>query len=144
MFRDVMAICIGTLAMFFAITAIAILNIKYFSAPVALSSPNHVDLVAVMAALPSTVKLLIVASWCVGAFVGAAVAARIAEHRMTVASLIATANIVFTLINARSVPYPQWMILAGVLLPLPLAWLATRIVPGHAPTPQTAERWRGK
>lgn len=143
MFRDFIGLAAGTLAMFVAITLVEVLDVKLFPLPVGMDPNDKAQLAAVVAALPQAAKWLIVAGWCLGAFVGAAVAARIAEHRSIVALAIGALVVAGTLINAREIPHPQWMILAGTLLPLPLAWLATRIVPGHAPPPETGGRWRG-
>ena len=143
MFRDFIGLSAGALAMFVAITLIEAMDVKLFPLPAGLDPNNPVQLAAVVAALPFAAKLLIVVGWCLGAFAGAAVAARIAEHRLIVALILGVLVIAGTLVNARDIPHPQWMILAGTLLPLPLAWLATRIVPGHAPTPETGGRWRG-
>ena len=129
--------------MFVAITLIEALDANLFPMQPGLDPKNPAQLAAIVAALPIAAKLLIVFGWCLGAFVGAAVAARIAEHRLIVALLLGVLVIVGTLFNAREIPHPQWMILAGTLLPLPLAWLATRVVPGHAPAPDTGDRWRG-
>jgi pimeloyl-ACP methyl ester carboxylesterase len=129
--------------MFVAITLIEALNVKLFPLPAGLDPNNPAQLAAVVAALPYAAKLLIVVGWCLGAFVGAAVAARIAEHRLIVALILGALVVIGTLVNARAIPHPQWMIMAGTLLPLPLAWLATRIVPGHAPAPESGKRWLG-
>jgi len=143
MFRDFVGLSAGALAMFVAITLLEALDVKLFPLPTGLDPNNKAQLAAIVAALPLAAKLLIVAGWCVGAFVGAAVAARIAEHRLIVALILGVLVIAGTLVNAREIPHPQWMILAGTLLPLPLAWLATRIVPAHVLAPETGERWRG-
>jgi hypothetical protein len=143
MFRDFVGLSAGALAMFVVITLIEALNVKLFPIPPGLDPNNPAQLIAIVAALPVAAKALIVLGWCAGAFVGAAVAARIAEHRLIIALLIGVLVVVGTLVNAQQIPHPQWMILTGTLLPLPLAWLATRIVPGYTPAPDTGERWRG-
>lgn len=143
MFRDFIGLCAGALAMFVAVTLVEAVDVKLFPLPTGLNPNDKAQLAAIVAALPQTAKLLIVAGWCLGAFVGAAVGARIAEHRMIVALTLGALVVAGTLVNAREIPHPQWMVLAGTLLPLPLAWLATRIVPGHAPAPDTGKRWKG-
>src|SRR5207342_699278 len=132
---DFIGLSAGALAMFVAVTLVEALDVKLFPLPAGLDPNNPAQLAAVVAALPIAAKLLIVAGWCLGAFVGAAVAARIAEHRLIVALILGALVIAGTMFNARDIPHPQWMIMAGTLLPLPLAWLATRLVPGHAPPP---------
>jgi alpha/beta superfamily hydrolase len=143
MFRDFIGLCAGMLAMFVAITLIEALDVKLYPMQAGLDPNNPAQLAAIVAALPMAAKLLIVAGWCLGAFVGAAVAARIAEHRVIVAMIIGVLVVAGTLMNAREIPHPQWMILAGTLLPLPLAWLATRLLPAHVPEPSTTKRWQG-
>lgn len=39
--------------------------------------------------------------------------------------------------TVAAIPHPGWMVAAGLLLPLPLAWLAARLAERAAPTSDT-------
>ena len=123
MLRDVFALIAGLFAMMITITFIELLGVKLFPIAPGLDPTEPANLAVIVAAMPLAAKALVVAGWCLGAFIGAAVAARLADHRLIAALTIAALVVVGTLMNAREVPHPQWMILAGTLLPLPLAWL---------------------
>jgi hypothetical protein len=71
--------------------------------------------------------LVVVVGWALAAFVGAWVAARIARHRRAAALVIGLLVLAGVIANIAMIPHPLWMTVAGLALPLPLAWLAARI-----------------
>jgi hypothetical protein len=71
--------------------------------------------------------LLVVIGWSLAAFLGGSVAARIARHRRTAALVVAAFVVLGVIANNMMIPHPLWMTIAGVLLPVPLAWLAARM-----------------
>ena len=143
MFRDFIGLVAGVFAMSIVYTLLAILESRLFPIPVGLDPHSPAGAAAVLATLPLVAKVMMSAGWCASAFVGSAVAARIAERRLIIAAIIGLLMMSGTWFTIPKTIYPQWMILTGTLLPLPLAWLATRIVPGYTPAPDTGERWRG-
>lgn len=143
MFRDFIGLVAGVFAMSIVYTVLAILESKLFPIPVGMDAHDPASAAAILAALPLAAKLLMAGGWCASAFAGSAVAARMAERRLITAAIIGLLMMGGTWFTLPKAIYPQWMILAGTLLPLPLAWLATRIVPAYAPTPETGARWRG-
>lgn len=85
----------------------------------------HID------AAPVQAMLLVVIGWSLAAFLGGWVAARIARRR--VAALVVGAFVVLGVIaNNMMIPHPQWMTITGVVLPIPLAWLAARLATPQA------------
>ena len=89
-------------------------------------------LAAYIAAAPLPSMLLVVLGWSIAAFGGGWVAARIASHK-TVAALVIGALVVLSVIaNNLMIPHPLWMTVVGVVLPIPLAWLAARTVQARA------------
>jgi hypothetical protein len=114
-----------------------------FPIPAGLDPNNHAHLPAIMAAMTMAAKLMIVGGWCLGAFVGAGVAARLANHRLIAALIVGALVVAGTLANASEIPHPQWMTTVGTLLPLPLAWLAVRLLPGPPLPEPEVKRWVG-
>jgi hypothetical protein len=143
MLRNTFAIILGLFAMAIVTTFAGVIGMKLFPVPVGLSLGNPKDAPAILAAMPQAVKLLIVAGGCLGPFLGAAIAARLAEHRRTIALAIGALAAILNFWNAQSVPYPQWMLLTVTILPLPLAWLAEKMVPPRYRRGDDAPVWRG-
>jgi len=64
-----------------------------------------------------------------GSAIAGAVAARVAgSYRTACALTIGAVDVTLIAMNAVSIPHPIWMLAAGLLLPIPLAWLAARQV----------------
>ena len=77
---------------------------------------------------PPAAMALVVAGWTLGALVGGWLAARISRRHPLPAALVVGAVVVAGVIaNAMMIPHPLWMTVAGVLLPLPAAWLGARL-----------------
>ena len=129
MLRTLFAVISGIFAMMIVITFVELANAKLFFPPPAGMDWNDTAAVAAFAAgLPAAAMAIVLGGWLLGAFVGAAVAARIAlRHRLPCALLVGALVVAGTIQNALAIPHPAWMVAAGVLLPLPLAWLAARL-----------------
>ena len=143
MLRNIFAIILGLFAMAIVATFAGIVAMKLFPVPVGLSLDNPKDAPAILAAMPQAVKLLIVVGSGMGPFLGAAIAARLAEHRRSIALTIGALAAILNYWNAQSVAYPQWMLLAVTIPPLPLAWLAEKMVPPRYWSGDDAPVWRG-
>ena len=76
-------------------------------------------------------KAIIVLGWCVGTFVGAAVAARMG-HREIDVWIVAAIVVASALAWVATVPHGTKLMLAALILPWLSAWPATRL----------AHRWR--
>ena len=86
----------------------------------------HID------AAPVQAMLLVVIGWSLAAFLGGWVAARIARHRRVAALVVGAFVVLGVIANNMMIPHPQWMTITGVVLPIPLAWLATRMATPQA------------
>ena len=130
MLRTLLAVVSGIFAMMIVITAVELANAKLLFPPHAGLDWKNADAVATFVTnLPTSARAVVVFGWCLGAFVGAAVAARIAEkYRTPCALLIGALVVAGTIDSALTIPHPTWVIAAGVLLPLPLAYLAAKWV----------------
>jgi MFS family permease len=79
-----------------------------------------------VATLPIAALLLVLAGWVLGALIGGYVAARIARKPRP-ALAVGIVIVVGVIVNAVMIPHPLWMTIAGVLLPVPAAWLGARL-----------------
>lgn len=92
-----------------------------------LSDPNA--LAAYIAAAPPAAMALVLAGWTLGAFDGGLIAALISRRHKTGAALAIGVLVVLGVIaNSLLIPHPLWMTVAGLALPIPAAWLASRLV----------------
>lgn len=128
MWRNVFAVLAGIFAMMIILTAVNIANVKLYPLPAGVDLADPVQVQRIADAMPFANRALIVASWCLGAFAGAGVAARIAaSHRLWLAMLIGAVVAAGTVAKAIAIPHPDWMTVAGVLGPLFMAWIAQRL-----------------
>ena len=129
MLRTLFAIISGVFAMMIVITFVELANAKLFFPPPAGMDWNDTSAVAAFAAsLPTAARAMVLSGWLLGALVGSTVAALItARHRLACALVVGALVAVGTVQSALAIDHPTWMIAAGVLLPLPLSYLAARL-----------------
>lgn len=129
MLRTLFALVSGVFAMMIVITFVELANAKFFfPPPTGMDWKDAAAVAAFAASMPAGALAMVLFGWLLGAFVGAVVAARITlRHRLPCALLIAALVVAGTIQSALTIPHPTWMVVAGVLLPWPLAWLAARL-----------------
>lgn len=80
--------------------------------------------------LPTGALVCVLLAWVLGAFAGGWVAARIARrggHPLLAALAVGGFVLAGVVAMIVSVAHPAWMSTAGLLLPLPAAWLGARL-----------------
>ena len=93
--------------------------------------------------LPPAAYLVVLASWQLGAFIGGAVCAYRRPIAFDPAGVIGCVVLLGTIINCLDMKqrygftHPDWMIVAGLLLPLPVSLLAGKMVATLYPPPPT-------
>ena len=86
------------------------------------------QLAAFIQAAPPMAMAFVLGGWVLGAILGGWTAARISRRHPRIAALLVGAMVLAGVIaNATMIPHPLWMTVAGVLLPLPAAWLGARL-----------------
>jgi len=85
--------------------------------------------------MPVGPLVVVVIAWETGAFVGGLVAALVAGWAPSVhAGMIGAAMLAATITNFLMLPgHPNWMVIAGLLLPLPVSILAGNLVSPRTP-----------
>lgn len=128
MFRSFFAVISGLFAMMIVITFTQIANVKlFYPPPASLDFNDKVAVATYVQTMPWQAVAVVVLGWLLGTYVGATVAARISkDHVMACALIIGVLDVVLTAINAVSIPHPTWALAMGLLLPIPLAWLAAK------------------
>lgn len=130
MLRSLFAIISGIFATMIVTTFMALASAKFwFPPPIGMDLTNPEIKAAYIATMPVMALSVILLGWLLGAFAGAAVAATLAlPHRMPCALVVGALSAVLIGLNAMTTPHPTWMVATGVLLPLPLAYLAAKLV----------------
>lgn len=138
MLRIFAAVLLGMLAAVAAMLVLELIGMQLFPLPSA-ALQDETDL-AQAVAQASTGKLLwVLAGWGIASFCGGWVAGRIAAVRRTMAGIaIGVLVVAGVVLNVTALPHPLWMTIAGLLLPLPLAWLGARLSGSRASTPAHA------
>lgn len=127
--RKVLGIVAGVIAAFLLIALLETIGTTIYPLPAGLESMESADsaaLAAAMAEIPLAAKLVVVASWLVGAFGGAWLALRISDRRWSgwiVTGLVIAAG----LVNIALLPHPFWMQACALAMPLAGGWLAARL-----------------
>lgn len=136
MLRTIFAVIAGLLATMLVITVVELASSKFlFPPPPSLDYTDMAAVNAFVASMPVAAILVILAGWLLGTFVGAFVTAKFAvKFRLPAALLIGAFIVVATAMNAMNVTHPTWMIVAGLLLPIPVAYLAARLAQKGLPS----------
>ena len=129
MLRTLFALIAGFFAAEIVITLVELASAKlWFPPPPGLDFSDMTAVDAFVRSMPASALLVIVGGWLLGAFVGAGIAAALARrHQLAVALVVGACITVGTGVNAAQIHHPLWVTAAGVLLPIPLAWLAATL-----------------
>ena len=89
-------------------------------------------------AAPVTAMGFVIAGYALAALLGGWVAARIARAHPRIAAMVVGGMVLLgVILNYTMIPHPTWMLVSGVLLPLPMAWLGARLAGRRAHSQNT-------
>lgn len=129
--RTILGMLVGVVLAIAVIAAVEMLGHRFWPPPVGLDPTdpaNEAAFAAFIAALPFAAKLTVLIAWLLGTFIGALAAAKIARHQTAAALLVALVVLSGVVGMIMKVPHPTWLSVAGLLLPIPIALLAVRLV----------------
>lgn len=89
-------------------------------------SSDRATLVALMASIPFPAELIVVAGWLIAPFAGAWLCLRIGDHVRS-GWIVTGVFLLGSLYEQLTLPYPVWMQVCSVALPLLGGWLAQRL-----------------
>ncbi|MDH5832541.1 hypothetical protein [Luteimonas kalidii] len=128
MIRTTLAVLLGLVVALATMLLLEYLGMSLFPLPPGIRLDNEDDLARLILSASIGKKLWVLAGWTLAAFIGGWVAARVSQRHRTGAALAVGVLIVGGVaLNALLLPHPAWMTVAGVLLPLPVAWCAARL-----------------
>lgn len=132
--RTILGMLAGVVVMFLAIMGIEALGHVFYPPPPGLDPMNaehEAAFAQFVLSMPFMAKAMLALAWVAGAFVGGLVAAKIARHQNAAAIFVALVVMSGVVAMIVKVPHPTWLSMAGLLLPIPAALLAARLV--HRP-----------
>lgn len=132
--RIVGAVLAGLVAMLLVVAGVEYIGHTLVPPPpdIDLSTPDALR--AALRQLPFASLAFVVLAWTLGAFLGALVAAALLPaHRGSAALAIGTVMLLLVAFTVVTIPHPVWMVIAGLALPLPAAWLGGKAVRAARP-----------
>lgn len=135
--RSILAIVLGTIVAMTTIMGIQGISSRMYPLPDDISPNDMKQLNELLPTLPIGAMLMVLLSWEAGAFAGGGMAALIAASARCVhAGIIGGLVLVGTIAILWMMPaHPDWMKIAGLLLPLPVSLLAGKLVSMVLPVP---------
>ncbi|TVR39228.1 MAG: hypothetical protein EA392_07140 [Cryomorphaceae bacterium] len=90
------------------------------------------EICAYLSTAPAMVFVFPLMAWGVGAFVAGMMAKWFCRYSNKPAFIAGAIMLLMVLLNFFTIPcHPFWMQIAGVLLPVPMAMLGSRLIPTH-------------
>jgi hypothetical protein len=127
MLRIVGAVLAGLVVMLMTVAGVEYVGHALYPPAVDLSTPEALR-EAIMK-MPFASLAFVVIAWTLGAFLGALVAAAVLPaHRGAAAIGIGTVMLLLVAFTVMTIPHPVWMVLAGLVLPLPAAWFGAMLI----------------
>lgn len=128
MSRTVIGILLGFVAMWLVAASVEFLSHAIYPPPAGLDPTIHEHLQIIIETAPTGALLLLVCAWVAGAFAGGWTAARIARHPRVAAAIVALGVMGGVIGMIVVVPqHPRWVSIMGLLLPMPVALIASRL-----------------
>lgn len=138
MLRTFGSILAGLLVAVAAMLSLDYAGAALFPPPAHLDLASEADLARLIDSATTGRLLWVLAGWCAASFAGAWIAALCAGPRRTLAGLAVGALIAAGVaLTVAVLPHPLWTTLAGLLLPVPMAWLAVRLAPLPSDSPSS-------
>ena len=128
MVRSMGGVIAGLVVMLIVVASIQWLGHSVYPPPEGLDFRDKDAVAAAMASAPVGALGFVLLSYAVATFLAAGTAATISlRHKRAVAIVIGAVMLVLAAISLLALPHPTWMIVAGLLLPLPVALLGWRV-----------------
>ena len=128
MVRSMFAIIAGLVVMLVVVSSVQWLSHSIYPPPDGLDIMDKDAVSKAMAAAPVGALAMVLLSYALATFLAAGTATSISvRHKRGVAIILALVMIVLAGANFFIIPHPLWMVVLGLLIPLPMALLAWRV-----------------
>ena len=126
--RTAVGVVAGIVVAWLMITLSQLLSAALYPPPPGTDLTDPAALADFINTAPVTAMACVIAGYALAALSGGWVAARISLGHPRLAALIVGALVLLgVILNYTMIPHPTWMLVSGVLLPVPMAWLGTRL-----------------
>ena len=129
--RMIAGVVVGVVVAWLTIMLAEFASAPLHPMPAGFDMHDPASVASFVATLPAIALLLVLAGWVLGALGGGYVAARIARKPLP-ALAVGIVIVAGVVANAVMIPHPPWMTIAGVLSPVPAAWLGARLATRRA------------
>ena len=128
MLRSILAVLAGVLVMGITVAAVQWLGHSIFPPPAGVDPTDHDAMIALIASMPVMALAFVLFAYAFGTFLGAYTAATIsAAHKRGAAIAVGVVMLALVGLNFSMIPHPLWMVVIGLLIPLPFALLAWKL-----------------
>jgi hypothetical protein len=132
--RSILAVIVGSIVAMVAVGIVQAIGHAVYPPPEEMKDADAFE--KLMADPEAMKKVMDLISWQVGAFLGGAAAALVAGYgRCLQAGIIGVFILLASVVMMMMIPHPDWMKVAGLLLPLPMSLLGGKIVSLLLPPP---------
>ncbi len=128
--RTILAVLAGAVVMWLTVFVLEFAGHALYPPPPGLDPRNQTDLAAIIAQAPTGAMAMLVLAWIAGAFTGGYTAARISQRHKRAAAIAVTVLVMLGVggMIVMVPDHPVWVSALGLLLPIPAALLAARLV----------------
>jgi hypothetical protein len=128
MLRSILAVLAGVLVMGITVAAVQWLGHSIFPPPQGVDPGDRDAMIAAISGMPVLALAFVLVAYAFGTFLGAYTAATISvAHKRGTAIIVAVVMLALIAANFALIPHPLWMVVLGVLIPLPFALLAWKL-----------------
>jgi hypothetical protein len=128
MVRSIGALIAGLLVMLIVISSIQWIGHSIYPPPDGLDPKDPTAMAAAIAELPFGALAMVLLSYAAGSFLGGGTGAAVSvRHKRGVAILLGVVMTALVALNFVIIPHPLWMIVVGLLIPVPFALLGWRV-----------------
>ena len=126
--RQIIAVVAGVIAAGVVVYLMEMLSHGIFPPPASMDPMDPQSIKAHLDQLPAGAFLLVLLGWGLGSFTGGFTAAKIAGTRtLRAAVIVGVIQMLGGILNMTLIPHPLWMVVAGLLIFVPMAWLGGKI-----------------
>lgn len=127
--RTLLAVVLGIVAAGLVVAGIEAIGHALSPPPPGIDPSDPAAMKSLIANLPQSALVIVVLAWALGSIAGGFVAAKVSRlHKRGASLAVGIAMVLLIAVNFVAIPHPAWMMVCGVLLPVPLAaWVGRKL-----------------
>lgn len=126
--RTILAVFLAIVVAGLIVAAIEAIGHALHPLPPGIDANNPEAMKNLIASLPQSALVIVVMAWALGSIAGGFTAAKVSrQHKRGAALAFGIAMVLLIAMNFIAIPHPVWMIVFGVVLPVPLALVGRKL-----------------